>query len=163
MKTLIFFVICCFAFCCKVHAEQINLSVGSLSTVQDSLFGTEFQGSFPLPTQIDSLTKVSFAQFSLVSGVVLADSNTTYLTELVALNSDGSLNEDFVSTNILTLQRNGKTYFDITELVNAWKSGILQNNGFMIRRKHPLPTEPDPVFIPFFTDITCKVRMIIVD
>lgn len=163
MKTLIFFVICCFAFCSKIQAEQINLSVGSLTTVQDSLFGTEFQGSFPLPTQIDSLTKVSFVQLSLVSGVVLADSNTTYLTELVALNPDGSPSDEFISTNILTLQRNGNTYFDITELVIAWKNGVLPNNGFIIRKKHPLPTEPDPVFIPFSTEVSAKVKSIIVD
>lgn len=149
-----------FVFSLMAFAEESNIVIQNMTSSQDSLYGTVFQGSFSIPTEIDSLAKIKFAEMNLLSTVSLPDSNALYYTELIALNTDGSVNENYISTNILTLARNGKTYFDITRLVKYWNNGSVPNAGFIIRRKHSDPNEANASFIGLPTGGIANVKII---
>ncbi|KAA3604454.1 MAG: hypothetical protein DWQ06_04580 [Calditrichaeota bacterium] len=141
-------------------SEEAEISLSNLTTVQDSLFGTIFQGSFNLPTDLDSLAEVKFAEVQLSSNLVFADSSELLITEFIPLNADGTANESYSSTEVQSLVRNGNVFFDITKLIVDWKDGILGNNGFVVRKKHPNSTDPSPSFINLPDGNIAKVKVV---
>ncbi len=141
-------------------AEDKIVSISSMSVTQDSIYGNVFQGSFNLPQEVDSTSKVFFAQIRLHSNNTFADSSEIYLTELIPLNSDGSINKSYTTTNILSLKQNGNVYFDITKLINDWKNGSFVNSGFVIRQKAEQGTQVSPSFVNLSSGDFAEVKIV---
>lgn len=161
MKTIRFLSISIlFLFASLSFSEEAEISLSNFTTVQDSLFGTVFQGSFNLPTDLDSLAEVKFAEMKLSSNLVFADSSEVLVTEFIPLNSDGTVNEDYSATEVQSLARNGNIFFDITKLIRDLKDGVLGNNGFILRKEHPNSTDLLPSFVNLPNGNIAKVKVV---
>ncbi|KAA3597434.1 MAG: hypothetical protein DWQ06_13605 [Calditrichaeota bacterium] len=144
----------------NVYCAESNIVVQNMTTTQDSIYGTIYSGNFNLPTEIDSLTDIIFAEICFNADIVLPDSNTTIQTGFFALNLDGSANINYVSSNIYSLKKNGVVNFDITEFVDLWKNGDILNNGFLVRKKHSDSNLLNTSFVNFPSGNIAKIRII---